>query len=157
VKTIEDILISRNELEKMYLGNTTLHLWRAVRKNETSSGVLHPELKKRDLGRGRTRQADVEIYTKSGCEWVRSKLGMGVSLLDRENAFPGGGWEYFVIPQGTIIPAGLVITKDHFIKRYSATHYSVSPNFDMPSSRYLQLLDQLAQNAKQAKKEMSNG
>jgi len=157
VKTIEDILISRNELETLYVGNTSLHLWRAMRTNKPLLELLHPELKRRDLGRGRTKQADVETYTKNGIEWVRSKLGMGVSLLDRKNTFTGGGWEYFVIPSGTVIPTGLVVTKDHFIKRYSSTHYSVSPNFDMPSSRYIQLLNQLAQNAKQARKGVING
>ena len=157
MKTIEDILISRNELEKMYMGETTIHLWRAVRKKGSSNGILHPELKKRDMGRGRIRQPDVETYSKDGRQWVRSKIGMGVSLLDRANAFPGGGWEYFVIPRGTIIPAGLIITKDHFIKRYSANHYSVSPNFDMPSSNYIQLLDQLAINAMNRQRSVANG
>lgn len=157
MKTIEDILISRNELEKIYLGKTTLHLWRAVRKDEPSTGILHPELKQRDMGRGRIRQPDVETYTKDGCIWVRAKLGMGVSLLDRANVFAGGVWEYFVIPSGTVIPASLIITKDHFIKRYSATHYSVSPNYDMPSSRYIHLLDDLARNAHRRKWDKVNG
>jgi hypothetical protein len=155
MKTIEDILMSRNELEKMYLGDVALHLWRGVRQGQNS--VLHPELKKRDLGRGRVRQADVETYSKNGSEWVRSKLGMGISLLDRPNTFIGREWEYFFIPKGTIIPIGLIITKDHFIQRYNATHYSVSPNFDMPSVKYIQLLDQLALNARQRQKEVVNG
>lgn len=109
------------------------------------------------MGRGRIRQPDVEVYTKNGCQWVRAKVGMGVSLLDRENAFPGGGWEYFVIPKGTVIPAGLVITKDHYISRYSATHYSVSPNFDMPTSQFIGLLNVLAVNAKHRQQEVANG
>ena len=109
------------------------------------------------MGRGRIRQPDVETYTKHGCQWVRAKVGMGVSLLDRKNAFPGGGWEYFVIPKGTEVPAGLVITKDHYIARYSATHYSVSPNFDMPASQFIRLLDILAMNAKRAQNEVANG
>lgn len=157
MRTLEDILISRNELEKLYTGSITLHLWRAVRKGEGPAGVLHPELEKRDMGRGRIRQPDVETYTKNGCQWVRAKVGMGVSLLDRKNAFPGAGWEYFVIPKGTEVPAGLVITKDHYIARYSATHYSVSPNFDMPASQFIRLLDILAMNAKRVQNEVANG
>lgn len=157
MKTLEDILISRNELERLYTGSITLHLWRAVRAGDVQKGVLHPELEKRDMGRGRIRQPDVETYTKNGHQWVRAKVGMGVSLLDRKNAFSGGGWEYFVIPRGTEIPAGLVITKDHYISRYSATHYSVSPNFDMPAAQFMSLLNLLAMNAKRRQQEVAHG
>jgi hypothetical protein len=157
MKTIQDILISRNELERLYLGHTTLHLWRAVQKGMDVKETLQPALEKKDLGRGRVRQPDVETYARNGEQWVRSVLGMGVSLFDRSNAFPGGGWEYFLIPAGTVIPAGLAITKDHYIDRYSATHYSVSPSHDMPASMYRRLLDELAFNARHQSKVSANG
>src|SRR5688572_4835435 len=131
MKTIEEILISRNELSKLYLGTITLHLWRAVRTDANSAhSILHPELQAREMSRGRIRPPDVDTYTKRGKSWVKSKIGKGVSLLDRQNAFSGSDWEYFIIPAGTEIPLGLVITKDHFIERYNANHYSISPNHD---------------------------
>ena len=62
------------------------------------------------------------------------------------------------IPKGTLIPSGLVITRDHYISKYSATHYySVSPNFDMPTSQFLNLLNLLAMNAKLRQQEVANG
>lgn len=157
MKTIEEILLSRNELDRIYLGHLTLPLWRAIKAPSSKGNVLHPELQERVMSRGRIRPADVGMYENQGQQWVKSTLGRGVSLLDRPNAFPGPDWEYFVIPAGTEIPSGLIITKDHFIERYNATHYSISPNHDMPLADYIRLLDELARNASTHIKESSNG
>ncbi|MDP5189076.1 hypothetical protein [Rheinheimera baltica] len=60
------------------------------------------------------------------------------------------------IPAGTIIPKELVITKDHYIPKKNSWHYSISPNFDMPVSKFLRSLDQLAINAEIKNKGVSN-
>ena len=53
-----------------------------------------------------------------------------------------------IIPAGTVVPRELIITKDHYIPGKKSWHYSISPNFDMPVSKFLKALDQLAMNAK---------
>ncbi|WP_374693727.1 hypothetical protein [Microbulbifer sp. TB1203] len=58
---------------------------------------------------------------------------------------------------GTEIPNGLIITKDSYNKRFNATHYSISPNYDMPKFQFIQLLDALARNAESHKRKLSNG
>jgi hypothetical protein len=88
---------------------------------------------------------------------VKSVLGQGTSLFDRPGAFGENNWTYFEIPEGTKIPDGLIITKDIFNKRFNATHYSISPNFDMPKHQFIQLLDALARNAESRKRLLING
>ena len=68
-------------------------------------------------------------------------------MVDRDVVFGIKNWEYFVIPAGTVIPNDLIITKDHYMPRKKCWHYSISPNFDMPKSRFTKALDMLAINA----------
>lgn len=62
-----------------------------------------------------------------------------------------------VIPKGTFVPKELIITKDHYIAKKKSWHYSISPNFDMPVSKFLNALDKLALNAKINIKVKSHG
>lgn len=147
--TLEEIIISRGDIEKIYRSDIALTLWRAVNKSESSStNPLYPDLQERTLPNGRVRLADVSTYTKDGVLHVKSEESRGTSLSDTNGLFGYKNWEYVVIPAGTIIPAELIITKDHFIRKKNCWHYSISPNFDMPVVTFLEALDQLAVNAK---------
>lgn len=92
--------------------------------------------------------ADVATYSKDGVLYVKSEESRGTSLSDQKGLFGHKNWDYVVIPAGTVVPPELVITKDHYIPKKKSWHYSISPNFDMPVTKFLKALDQLAINAK---------
>ncbi len=155
--TLEDIIIARGDLEKIYHSDITLTLWRAINKSEKSKkNPLYPDLKERALPNGRIRLADVSTYIKNGVQYVKSEESRGASLSDKDGLFGHKNWDYVVIPAGTLIPKELIITKDHFIPNKRSWHYSISPNFDMPVNKFLRALDQLAFNAKIKTKVTSN-
>ena len=88
------------------MATTNVSLWRSVRKEQFENGViidgkpapgvLNPDFYRRDLGKGRFRNPDVELSTGGdGVEWVQP--GGGTSLFDKENALPGGGWRLSLI------------------------------------------------------------
>jgi hypothetical protein len=147
MKTIESLLISKGELDRIYTGSVSLFLWRALHKSVTVANPLYPDFDPREV-RGVLRAPDVEVRVIDGVEQVISRLGAGTSLFDRPGVFGEGNWTYFEIPAGTEIPLGLIITKDTFNKKYDATHYSISPNHSMPKSQFILLLDRLAANAR---------
>ena len=147
--TLEEIIISRGDLEKIYRSDISLTLWRAINKlDDKSLNPLYPDLKERTLPNGRVRLADVFTYLKDGIVYVKSEESRGTSLSDKDGLFGHKNWEYVIIPAGTIIPRELIITKDHYIPHKKSWHYSISPNFDMPISKFLKALDHLAVNAK---------
>jgi len=147
--TLEEIIILRGDLEKIYRSDISLTLWRAVNKSGyQSSNPLYPDLKERDLPNGRVRLADVSTYSRDGVLYVKSEESRGTSLSDREGIFGHKNWDYVIIPVGTVVPRELVITKDHYIPKKKSWHYSISPNFEMPVTKFLKALDQLAINAK---------
>ena len=148
--TLEEIIISRGDIEKIYRSDISLTLWRAVNKSEVESitNPLYPDLKERELPNGRIRVADVATYTKDGVLHVKSEESRGTSLSDINALFGRKNWDYVVIPAGTIVPPELIITKDHFIASKKSWHYSISPNYDMPVTNFLRALDKLAANAK---------
>src|SRR3954468_9440975 len=140
MKTIESLLISRGELDRIYTGSVRLWLWRALHKKVTVANPLYPDFVAREI-RGILRAPDLETKVIGGTEHVVSRLGQGTSLFDRQGVFGAGNWTYFEIPAGTEIPVGLIITKDAFNEKYRATHYSISPNFTMPKTQFVGLLD----------------
>jgi hypothetical protein len=147
--TLEEIIISRGDLEKIYRSKISLTLWRAVNKwGDQPSNPLYPDFKERNLPNGRVRLADVATYSKNGVLYVKSEESRGTSLSDKEGLLGQKNWDYIVIPAGTHVPPELIITKDHFIPQKKSWHYSISLNFDMPVSKFLWALDQLARNAK---------
>jgi len=155
--TLEEIIIGRGELEKIYRSDVSLTLWRAVNKSELQVGnPLYPDLKEKILPNGRIRLADVSTYMKDGIEYVKSEENRGTSLSDKNGLFGHKNWDYVVIPAGTVVPHELIITKDHYIPKKKSWHYSISPNFDMTVSSFLSALDQLAINAKIKIKVQSN-
>ncbi len=158
MKTIERLLISKGQLDRIYVGSLKLFLWRSLHKSSNSKNPLYPDFEEREIRSGVLRAPDVEVAkSKNGVEFVKSVLGQGTSLFDRTGAFGDANWTYFEIPERTEIPVGLIITKDSYNKRFNATHYSISPNYDMPKTHFTQLLDQLARNAESRKRKLSNG
>jgi hypothetical protein len=156
MKTIESLLISRGELDRIYTGSTGLGLWRALHREVVVPNALYPDFEAREI-RGRLRAADVEVKMIDGVEQVVSRLGDGTSLFDRRGVFQGSSWTYFEIPAGTEIPAGLIIVKDKFNEKFQATHYSISPNFTMTKKQFMALLDTLANNAQAQAQKLANG
>lgn len=145
--TLEELLISRGEIDRLYKGKTSLYLWRALLKDSETSNPLYPDFEERTLPSGRRRPADFNTVVKKGVLHVKSELGKGVSLFDVQGTFKSKKWEYFEIPKGTSIPPGLVIIKDGYNDVFGATHYSISPNETIPVKEFLRLLDDLARNA----------
>ena len=96
------------------------------------------------------RAPDVEING----DLVVARLGEGTSLFDRPDVFGQKGWQYFEIPRGTLIPDGLIITKDRYSEKYRAAHFTISPNYTMTKEKFVWLLDQLARNARAAQKKI---
>lgn len=97
--TLEEIIISRGDLEKIYRSNISLTLWRAVNKSGSQlSNPLYPDLKERNLPNGRVRLADVATYSKDGVLYVKSEESRGTSLSDQEGLFGHKNWDYVVIP-----------------------------------------------------------
>ncbi|HTF97513.1 MAG TPA: hypothetical protein VL995_15340 [Cellvibrio sp.] len=147
--TLKEIIISRGDLEKIYRSDISLTLWRAINKSGSKPrNPLYPDLSERTLPNGRVRLADVLTYLKDGVLYVKSEESRGTSLSDKNGLFGHKNWEYVIIPAGTVVPRELIITKDHYIPSKESWHYSISPNFDMPVSKFLKALDQLAVNAK---------
>lgn len=145
--TLEDILIERGEIEKIYKGKTDLKLWRGLNVDDDRVNPLYPDLEQRILPSGNVRDPDVERFTRNGVVYVKAEVGKGTSTVDKEGIFGYKNWEYLVIPAGTIIPDDLLITKDHYMQKKKCWHYSISPNYDMPEKQYLTALDKLAMNA----------
>lgn len=148
--TLEAVIISRGDIEKIYKSSIKLTLWRAINKLESDKTLnpLYPDMKNRRLPNGRLRLADVSMYANSdGILCVKAEEGRGASLSDNDCLFGSKNWDYVVIPVGTAIPPELIITKDHYVPAKNAWHYSLSPNFDMPVEKFLRALDQLAKNA----------
>jgi hypothetical protein len=157
MKTIEKLLISKGQLDRIYVGTSRLYLWRALHKTSKSKNPLYPDFEKREIRAGVLRVPDIEVIKlENGAEIVKAVLGKGTSLFDRRSAFGETSWTYFEIPEGTQIPSGLIITKDSFNKRFNATHYSISPNYDMPKHQFIRLLDALAKNAEYQRRKSSH-
>jgi hypothetical protein len=146
--TLEEIIISRGDIEKIYKSDINLTLWRAINKSANQEvNPLYPDIEERMLPNGRVRVADVATYSKDGILYVKSEESRGTSLTDKDGLFGYKNWDYVIIPAGTIIPSELIITQDHFIPKKKCWHYSISANFDMPVTKFLNALDILAKNA----------
>jgi hypothetical protein len=157
METLENLLIGRGELSRIYTGQMRLFLWRALHRASTTANPLYPDFEPREIRAGVLRAPDVTVQIRGGTPFVIARLGEGTSLFDRAGAFGHENWTYFEIPKGTVIPDGLIIVKDDYNKKYKATHYSLSPNQDMTQMQFMQLLDQLARNAIQLAKKVGHG
>jgi len=70
--TLEDILISRGEIEKIYRGKSTLHFWRGLSLDDDRSNPLHPDLEQRILPSGNVRDPDVNKEFRNGVWFVKA-------------------------------------------------------------------------------------
>src|SRR3954469_23469798 len=116
MKTIEDIFIERSQVEKLSKYGTPVNLWRALHESDTRPNALQPDLEQRVLANGKIRDADVEQFMLDGVPHVRAVPHAGTSLMDQPGMFGDRGWQYLLLPAGTEIPSGLVITRDHIMK-----------------------------------------
>jgi hypothetical protein len=153
MNTIEKLLISKGELDRIYVGELTLYLWRSLHKSVKSSNPFYPDFEPREVRAGVLRAPDLEVKPLGGVDHVISRLGQGTSLFDTPSVFGEANWTYFEIPEGTEIPKGLIITKDSYNPKYKATHFTISPNHTMPKYQFVRLLDKLAENAQRRRKE----
>lgn len=149
--TLEQIIIGRGDIERLYKTRIPLTLWRALLNDSDTQlkNPLYPDFAPRALPNGDIRDPDVSVFIDplTGVEKVRSEVGRGTSLTDKPGIFGNARWQYIVIPEGTMIPSALVITKDHYVRKKKSWHYSISPNYEMPKEEFLKALDQLARNA----------
>ena len=139
------------------MADTECDLWRSVRAQDFADGtiltdgqpapgVLYPDFYPREIKPDKFRAPDVDIYTSGGVEWVQP--GGGTSLFDRQGVFSGADWASFKIPQGTVIPASLLIVATGENKRLKAFHYQIECNrVPMTLEAYKGALDNLARNA----------
>lgn len=148
MRTLEGILISQKSLAVYFRSRTGIDLWRAFRTDEEpKANPLHPDLDERKLPNGKVRDPDLETVQSRIGRFVRAKIGMGCSLMDIPNGFGHQNWKYFFIPNGTIIPPRLIITRDWRMRKQDCWHYSISPNYTMPEHHFLTALNELAANA----------
>ena len=91
-----------------------------------------------------------------GVDYVEAEPGQGTSLFDKSGTFGFKHFDYFEIPAGTEIPAGLIIIRGEYDKKYEATHYSICPNHRMKKDLFVALLDLLALNAQLQKRKAGN-
>lgn len=94
METIESILLSRGELDRICRGNVRLFLWRALHKANTTTNHLHPDFVPREV-RGILRAPDVTVEDRAGIPYVVAKLGQGTSLFNKPGVFGSNNWSYF--------------------------------------------------------------
>lgn len=62
METLEQIIINRGDLEKIYRSNRAITLWRALRIGEKAHNPLYPDLDPRKLDNGDIRYPDLEPF-----------------------------------------------------------------------------------------------
>ena len=139
---------------------TDLDLFRSIHKSTPGydkgpivdghavAGVLYPDFVDRDLGKGRIRPADVSL--KPGKDGVAEvQVGGGTSLFDKEYVLPGGtkNWHSFKIPQGTDIPASLIVRFTGYNKSFKSDHYQIECLNPMTVNAMKGALDNFARSA----------
>ncbi|MET1257463.1 hypothetical protein [Aliikangiella maris] len=144
MKSLKDLLIDTNELEKYFDTRVPVNLWCA--KNLSSKDFIFSMVEEKIVrNNGKVRPADITIYKKNGIDWVSvQERPRGISTFDKPNVFKRGKWEYYKIPAGTDIPHGLAVVEDGYNIALGAKHYTIAPAFDMPLLNFKQLLNRLA-------------
>lgn len=126
--------------EPIYIDFTPVNLWRLG--ISSSPRLHHPRVPPRPSG----APIDIRTYDKNGDTWVKASTG-GISTFDGRNPRLSGT-HWWLIPQNTVLPAGLKITKNHRDRITGLTHYRIEPIIDMPLIQFIDLLKDLAQSAK---------
>lgn len=122
-----------NRIQRGNVVKIDKHLYRSVRKDEFADGVV-TELGEAAPG---TLHGDIEPRTVSigskktiRQDWRRDPLGYfkpghGTSLWDKKGVFGQANWHYFLLPEGTVIPASLKLAMGHWSDKYQATHWQI--------------------------------
>lgn len=133
------------------------HLYRSVRKDEFTEGVLtedgeamegilHGDIDPREV-------TDKKGKTTIRQDWRRGRggyfrTGHGTSLWDERGVFGTRYWHYFALPEGTVIPESLRLKEGHWSDRYQATHWQieVATGGELRADALRGALDNLARN-----------
>ncbi len=106
---------------------------------------LAVESKELELTAEILRNADQ--YIVKGCRTMKGKH-RGISVFDKKNAVLNG-FDWFVIPANTELPAALAVTRDdNALSSPKPIHYTVAPKDDMPLLLFLQYLKSIGDQAK---------
>jgi len=153
MRTLENIILRQGNIVQHYTGVTGIALWRALNLNNVPifKNPLYPDFEKRRLPNGKIRERDIVTHHTKFGQYVRADVSSGTSLMDMDEGFGKSPcWDYHLIPAGTVIPWGLIITQDHKFRLRDGRecfHYSISPNQTMSRVEFRSLLDTLARNA----------
>lgn len=108
-------------------------------------GILHGDIDPRTVivrGMQTTRQ-----------DWRQDrngyfKTGHGTSLWDKKGIFGHLNWHYFLLPEGTNIPASLKVVEGNWSDKFKATHWQieVANGGDLRADALRGALDNLARN-----------
>ncbi len=158
MKTLHDILLDLGEIKYYFASKVPVDLWRAQRKREEGTPIFRPALEEKQVGVSRVRLPDISTELRDGVRYVLcTNRPRGISTFDKPVVFTRDDWNYFRIPQGTVIPTGLAIVKDFFNSSYGATHYTIAPAYDMPAEQFIFLLDCFARNATKEVRKVAHG
>jgi hypothetical protein len=145
----------------------TKTLYRSVRKDdprytggvltedgEPAEGILHGDIDPRTVTVGDETQTRQDWQTD---DKGFMKMRKGTSLWDKAGVFGNGYWRYFGLPEGTQIPASLLIREGNPSERYKATHFQieVANSGTMTPDALRGALDNLARNAIVRAREMA--
>ena len=78
--TLEEIIISRGDIEKIYRSQVTLTLWRALNKDDVEEVInpLYPDFAPRILPNGDIRSPDIKPFKHAnGQMYVKAEEGVG--------------------------------------------------------------------------------
>jgi hypothetical protein len=156
---LKDIYAGAGLRGKFFEGATPTTLWRAQSRQDFKKQVFlmepHPGYVKKDKATGeviKERLPDVMIVERDGKKIVKgcrctSGNYRGISVFDVMVTWLGPSWVNYEIPEGTVIPENLALTKDHYIPRHKATHYTLAPKDDMTLELFLASLKVVADKA----------
>lgn len=138
------------------MANIEKTLYRSVRKDEFTEGVLTPDGEAAEgilHGDIDPRTLIVRGVETTRQDWRRGpggyfKKGHGTSLWDKRGVFGTHHWYYFTLPQGTVIPDSLKLVEGNRSDKYQATHWQieVANGGDLRSDALKGALDNLARN-----------
>lgn len=155
---LRSIFQKAGKSDAFFEGKLPVDLWRAQSDQDFKKEVFimqpHPGyVKRNDRGEViKERLPDVKIVDRDGkmivlgCRCIKGEY-RGISLYDVTITWLGPKWQNYMIPAGTLIPPGLMVTRDHYLRDHQATHYTLGPKDDMPLELFIQTLKVVAQKA----------
>lgn len=147
---LKEIYSKAGKSSDFFDGNTPIDLWRAQSNDDFKKEVFlmrpHPGYDRKDMNGNviGKRLPDVDIFEMDGQLFVRGCRCIhgdyrGISLSDKPLQFKGV-WHHYLVPKGTTIPAGLMVTRDTLNHKTGIRHYTLGPKDDMPLALFLATL-----------------